>query len=70
MRTNLKLLRVKNYYTQKEMAVRLGCSRPTYSMIERGERSGNSDFWRAVQVAFGVPDSEMYKLMKLDEREK
>lgn len=69
MRTNLKVLRVRNHLTQKEMAKKLGVSRATYSFVENNQRQGTSAFWEAVQRVFDVPDEEMYKLMKGEERE-
>lgn len=70
MRINLKVERVKRNLSQKEVAVLVGCNRVTYSMVERGERSGTHDFWKAIQSIFNVPDSEMFDLMKVDEEMK
>ena len=67
MRKNLKKARVIRFMTQKEVADLVGCNRVTYSMVERGERSGTHEFWKAIQNIFDVPDSEMFDLMKIDE---
>lgn len=67
MRMNLKLERVKRNMTQGKVADLVGCNRVTYSMVERGERSGTHDFWKAIQSIFNVPDGKMYDLMKVDE---
>lgn len=65
-RTQLKLFRIGNKLTQAEFAARTGVSRVTYSFIERGERSGTSEFWATLQREFNVPDADMYPLQKLD----
>lgn len=67
MRTNLKVFRIAHKLKQAEFAVKIGVSRATYSLVERGMRSGTGEFWAAIQREFNVPDSEMYSLMKLDE---
>lgn len=65
MRLNLKGFRAIRNLTQKEMAERIGCSRVTYSMVERGIRSGSvNGFWKQLQNAFNISDDAMYKLMK------
>lgn len=66
MRTNLKVFRVAHKLTQAEMADRIGVSRVTYNVVERGERGGSHYFWANLKFAFDVPDAEMYNLMKLD----
>lgn len=69
MRTALKQFRVGLHLTQAQMAKKIGVSRPTYSFIERGERSGGGLFWAAIQTKFNVPDEKMWALQKLDEQE-
>lgn len=65
MRLNLKGFRASRNLTQKEMAERIGCSRITYSMVERSVRSGSvNGFWKPLQKAFNVSDDSMFKLMK------
>lgn len=68
-RTNLKVFRIAHKLRQTDIAYDLGVSRATYSFIERGERSGNAEFWQRLQRTYNVPDEEMYKLMKVDEVE-
>lgn len=67
MRTNLKLLRIRNHLTQDQMAVECGISRVTYSAIEIGQRRGGAEFWQAVQNRFGIADAEMWGLTKDEE---
>lgn len=68
-RTNLRVFRIAHKLRQTDIAYDLGVSRATYSFIERGERSGNAEFWQRLQRTYNVPDEEMYKLMKVDEVE-
>lgn len=67
MRKNLKLFRANKFLSQQEMADRIGVTRSTYSSIESGKREGRKTFWKFLQVAFNIPDEEMYGLMKNDE---
>jgi transcriptional regulator with XRE-family HTH domain len=69
-RHNLYLLRCDEKLTQEEMAKKMGVCRATYAMVERGERSGSGEFWKKLQIEFGVPDAEMYSLMKIEEGKK
>ena len=64
-RHNLYLFRCDKKLTQAEMAARIGVSRATYALVERGVRSGSGEFWRKIQTEFDVPDAEMWKLQKL-----
>lgn len=68
MRTELKKFRVGLHLKQAEMAEKCEVSRVTYGKIENGERGGSAEFWGTLQKVFGVPDEEMWKLQKLDER--
>ena len=68
MRTELKLIRVKNHLTQKEIAERLDITQTTYLAIEKGRRRGSEEFWINLQREFNIPDEKMYSLMKLDEQ--
>ena len=68
-RHNLYMFRCDRKLTQDEMATRLGVSRATYSFIERGIRGGTNEFWSKLQREFDVPDSEMWKLQKVQEKE-
>lgn len=67
-RHNLYIFRCDNRLNQAEMAEKCGVSRVTYGKIENGERGGSADFWGTLQKVFGVPDEEMWKLQKLEER--
>lgn len=64
MRINLKVFRIKQHMTQKEISARLGYSRATYAAIENGVRNGRYYFWADLQAAFDVTDAEMWELMK------
>ena len=64
MRVNLKVFRIKNHLSQTEMGEKIGCTRATYASIENGSRAGRQEFWKAMQAAFDLPDSEMWLLMK------
>lgn len=68
MRTNLKVFRVQNNLSQEEIAEKIGCKRATYAQIENGKRSGRQEFWENLQQAFAIPDSDVWRLMKNEER--
>lgn len=70
MRTNLKLYRTARNMTQEEIATRIGCSRATYSAIEKGARAGRQTFWHGLQNAFEIPDAELWGLTKYETRKK
>lgn len=59
-RMKLKLLRVANDLTQREMAEKIGVPRETYVCIENRTRNGKPEFWDKFQCAFGIPDDEMW----------
>lgn len=63
-RHNLYLFRCDKKLTQEEMAAILGVSRATYSFVERGVRSGSSEFWTKFQKEFDIPDTDMWKYQK------
>ena len=67
-RHNLYMFRCDKKLKQSEIAEKIGVSRATYSFVERGIRSGTQDFWNGLQKAFDIPDSEMWKLQKIEER--
>lgn len=67
MRINLKVFRVQHNLTQDEIAEKIGCTRATYSAIENGIRDGRKSFWKALQYAFQIPDTEMWALQKNEE---
>lgn len=62
MRTELKVLRVKNQLTQKQLAEKLGVSYPTYNLVEQGKRKGSTEFWQGIQSLFNLTDAEMWQL--------
>ena len=66
MRVNLKCLRIKHKLNQGEIARILNVSRGQYLAIENGKSNGSMNFWQAIQKVFGVPDSEMWELMKCE----
>lgn len=66
MRTNLKIFRIKEHLSQTEISERIGCSRATYAAIESGKRCGRQTFWKDLQSAFNLPDSDMWQLMLND----
>lgn len=67
MRKNLKMFRVGHGLSQADIAFKLGITRAAYSAIEKGIREGRFKFWQALQKEFGVPDAEMWELMKIEE---
>lgn len=66
-RHKLYMLRCDMKLTQEEIAAKIGVCRTTYSMIEKGQRSGSSSFWTKFQKAFDIPDSEMWAYQKVYE---
>lgn len=66
MRDNLKIFRIRKHLTQAEMAEKIGYSRSCYQSIENGTNAGRDCFWRDLQAAFGIPDSEMWNLKRND----
>lgn len=69
-RLKLKAFRALQGMSQAEFAACIGCTRARYAGIEAGRRDGSPDFWRAIQAAFDIPDSEMWGLMQRDSSEK
>ena len=68
-RVNLKKFRVGLDLTQSEMAEAIGgITKQGYGSIELGRTQGSPEFWEVLQKTFSVPDSEMYELMKIEER--
>jgi transcriptional regulator with XRE-family HTH domain len=63
MRMNLKLWRIKNNLTTKQVAERLGITRQYYSLIERGERNPRT-FWLDFQKSYDISDINLKKLEK------
>ena len=70
MRNNLYMFRHKMKLTQQEIAEKIGCSRQTYSSIEKGTRDGRVQFWYKLQAVFALLDAEIGELMKKEVVEK
>lgn len=66
-RRNLTVLRAKHSLTRAKMADKIGVSRSTYSDIENGKRSCSQKFLLKLQVAFDIPDADMWELTKVFE---
>lgn len=66
MRNELYLYRHRMRLSQAEMAKKIGCNRATYAAIEIGARNGRMTFWNKLQKAFGIPDTEIGVLMKIE----
>ena len=62
------LLRNNQHLSQEKMANILDVSRNMILDIERGEAYGKVDFWISVQNEFGVPDEDMWKLIRGKEK--
>ena len=68
MRKNLYMFRHGLGLTQQEMADKIGCSRATYSAIEKGKQNGRVQFWEDVKTAFNITDAKKGELMKKEEK--
>lgn len=68
MRNGLYMFRHSKRLSQSEIAEIIGCSRQMYSLIETGARNGSMTFWRKLQAAFDIPDTELGALMRVDEQ--
>lgn len=66
MRTELKVLRVKQKMTQAQFAEKLGVSRAMYSAIENGTRIGTLVFWENFSRICEIPEGELWKYTKND----
>lgn len=65
--TALRALRFEHGdLTQVEAARLANVSTTDYNMIENGVKVGSFNFWHKIQMAFGVPDSEMWRMVKND----
>lgn len=62
MRTELKVLRVRNGLTQPQMAEKLGVSKSTYNFIENGKRRGSQEFWLKLQSEFNLDGERVWKI--------
>lgn len=68
-RRNLIIFRAKHGLNRQQMAHRIGVSRSTYSEIENAKRNCSQVFLTKLQVAFGIPDEDMWTLTKVVEDE-
>jgi DNA-binding XRE family transcriptional regulator len=64
MNEKLKILRLTNFLSQKEMANVLDVSMPTYRDIENGESQSKPSFWLTVQKKFNLSDTEILEMMR------
>lgn len=65
--TTLRAMRFENGdLTQSEAARLANVSITEYNMVENGVKVGRFNFWHKIQRAFGVPDSEMWRMVKND----
>lgn len=67
-RIKLKQFRIGLQLTQQEIADKLEISAVHYTAIENGKRDGSQRLWSTLQEAFHISDSDMYALMKKEER--
>lgn len=67
MRTELKVLRVKQKMTQAQFAEKIGVGRALYASIENGSRNGTLEFWQKFKDAFGIPENEIWRYTQNDE---
>lgn len=66
MRTQLKVFRVVQNMSQREISEKMGCKRAYYGHVENGLRNGSSEFWGKLQAAFGLTDVVVEELKKVD----
>ena len=62
----LKILRIKNNLTQKDVAEALGISVAAYSLIENGKRKGSIENWSKLQKVFKLKGDETWELLNKD----
>lgn len=62
MRQELKIFRVKQNLTQKEMADKTGVSLSTYNLIENGRIRGSQEFWVTLQNEFNLEGGKVWSL--------
>ena len=65
MRKELKIFRLTNDLTQREMAVKLNVSVSTYNLIEQGKRRGSQEFWLTLQKEFNLEGGKVWELQQL-----
>lgn len=61
-RVELRVLRVKNSLTQRDLAAKTGVSVSTYNLIEQGKRRGSNEFWLKIQKLFNLDGGEVWNL--------
>lgn len=62
MRKGLKIFRLTNDLTQREMAAKLNVSLSTYNLIEQGKRRGSQEFWLKLQQEFNLDGGKVWEL--------
>ena len=62
MRTELKVLRVKHGFTQKQVADLLGISLVSYCNLERGKTFGSNRTWEKIKNLYKLSDKDMWKI--------
>lgn len=60
----LKLKRIEQGMTQKDIAEKLQISIPAYSLIESGKRKGSLEFWENVQKVLNIDNNEMWEVIR------
>lgn len=68
-RRNLIIFRAKHGLNIQQMADRIGVTRSTYSEIEKAKRNCSQVFLTKLQLAFDIPDEEMWSLTRIVEDE-
>lgn len=66
MRTNLKVFRIRQKLTQREMSEKLGYEHAYYGHVERGLQKGSAEFWKRLQAAFALTDDKVKELQEVD----
>lgn len=63
MAIRIKLInqRIKNKWTQKEVANKVGVSQQTISLIETGKRRPTIELAKKLEILFNVPMEELFK---------
>lgn len=64
MNEKLKILRVSNFLSQKEMANVLNISMPSYRDIESGVSQSKPSFWFTLQKKFNLSDADILEMMR------
>ncbi len=64
MRSNLKNARLKNGWTQQELADKLNISLVYYQKIELGERTGDFQIWDRLEDITGIHQRILREISK------